>query len=290
MVILILGGTGQLGRPIAEGLAGAGYDVVVTGRREREVVGCEFFRFDVIADDVGVLPECDVVINCVGIFVETGGAGFEGVHVRLVADLILEKGRMGYGFFVQMSALGAGVDGCVAFLRSKGRGEELIERGLDDYVILRPSIVCTGGTRLARNLSFAVGVGGWLGFVPMMGGREMRVQPIGIEDLVGIVLAVVKNGKGRKRVDCVGGDVFGVRELLGMVMRGRGIRRRVLGLPKWLMFVLGFFVGLIDKEMLSVDQVRLLGIDNVGDVKICEGLLGREMRSVREFWCDGGNY
>ena len=290
MVILILGGTGQLGRPIAEGLAEAGYDVVVTGRREVEVAGCEFFKFEVGVDGVGVLPGCDVLINCVGIFVERRGASFEGVHVGLVKDLILERGRMGYGKFVQLSALGARVDGCVAFLRSKGRAEKLIEQGLDDYLILRPSIVCTAGTRLIRNLDLAVGVGRWLGGVPMMGGEEMRVQPIGVDDLVGIVLVGVTRGEERLRIDCVGGEVFGVCELVEMVMVGKGVKRRILRLPGWLMFVAGFVVGCFDKELLSVDQVRLLGIDNVGEVAGCEELLGREMAGVREFWMDSGNY
>ena len=96
---LVTGGTGGIGRAIAEALVGAGYRVIATGRSEAEVAAftrrgdAEAAMLDVTDPSsidrlVGGLDRLDVLVNGAGV-IERGGAEYEPTVFARVVDVNL---------------------------------------------------------------------------------------------------------------------------------------------------------------------------------------------------------
>ena len=96
---LVTGGTGGIGRAIAEALVDAGYRVIATGRSEAEVAAfprrddAEAAVLDVTDPEsidrlVGGLDRLDVLVNGAGI-IERGGAEYEPAVFARVVDVNL---------------------------------------------------------------------------------------------------------------------------------------------------------------------------------------------------------
>src|SRR5690606_28137773 len=138
MHIVILGGTGFVGRHLAARLCGRGDRVTVLSRnRDLErlrgwrvlpklnVVNCN-------VHDAAALTHrfqgADAVINLVGILNERGrsGEGFRRAHVELAGTVIGAMKAAGVKRLLQMSALNAG-RGKSHYLRTRGEAEALVK-------------------------------------------------------------------------------------------------------------------------------------------------------------------
>ena len=119
--ICILGGTGFVGRTVANRLAQSGFSLrILTRNRERNknnlilLPGVELVEADV--HDAEQLKRqfsgCDAVINLVGILNERGrnGRGFQRVHVDLMKKIIEACAANKINRLLHMSALNADAD------------------------------------------------------------------------------------------------------------------------------------------------------------------------------------
>jgi uncharacterized protein YbjT (DUF2867 family) len=131
--ILILGGTGFVGRHICTRLSQAGWSAIVPSRSPaaaRHLAGLP--RVDVVPGDVHdeatlirLLAGADAVVNLVAIL-HGSEAAFEQVHVELPKKLARACAAAGVRRLVQISALGAALDGPSMYQRSKARGEAVL--------------------------------------------------------------------------------------------------------------------------------------------------------------------
>lgn len=135
--ICILGGTGFVGRTLANRLTRDGYRLrILTRDRESHrqklilLPTTELVESDV--HDPAQLREqfadCDAVINLVGILNERGnrGLGFRKVHVELTRSVIEACRAVGVQRYLHMSALNADAErGPSHYLKTKGEAEEL---------------------------------------------------------------------------------------------------------------------------------------------------------------------
>jgi len=85
----------------------------------------------------------DAVVNLVGILHQSRRQTFEKVHVELPARVARACRAAGVARLLQMSALGASVDGPSEYLKSRGRGEAAVKdaAGSIPLTIFQPSIV-----------------------------------------------------------------------------------------------------------------------------------------------------
>jgi len=140
MRILILGGTGFVGRHLAAALAKAGHALRVPtrgyahGRDLLVLPTVTLFQAD-IHDDATLdrlVQGCDAVVNLIGILHgdrgKPYGAAFARAHVTLPQRVAASCRRHGVRRFVQMSALGADSAGPSMYLRSKGDGEAAVRQ------------------------------------------------------------------------------------------------------------------------------------------------------------------
>lgn len=146
---LVLGGSGFIGRHVAESLRARGCAVVIGSRkpgrrRHRHAAdGWRTVRMERLleARDWGALLQgCDMVVNCVGILRQRGGETYDRVHHLGPAALAQACGASGTRL-LHVSALGLDADVHSRFLRSKRDGEAALRSSAADWHIVRPSLL-----------------------------------------------------------------------------------------------------------------------------------------------------
>ena len=146
--ILLLGGTGFVGRHVCEKLTRLGCSMTVITRRARQASAIQNLpRVNVIEGDVynlEFLTQCmqkhDVVINLIAILHGTPAA-FEKAHVQLPQVIAKACQDSGVHRLIHISALGASLTGPSEYQRSKARGEEIFKQAGLELTLLQPSVI-----------------------------------------------------------------------------------------------------------------------------------------------------
>ena len=233
--VVVLGGSGFVGRRLVARLLADGHRVCVlsrdAGTRERVPAAAEHRAGDVY--DAAFLGEAfagaDAVVNLVGILNERGddGRGFRRVYVEL-ADAVIDAMRAaGVRRLLQMSALHAG-DGASHYLQARGEAEaHVVASGLD-WTLLRPSVIAGPGDglfcRFAQLLRFAPGL--------PLGGAGVRFQPVWVGDVAeAFARALADDATISRRYDLIGPEVMTLGEIVKLTAKTKGWSRFVLPLP-----------------------------------------------------------
>lgn len=162
MKVLVLGGTGFIGRHAARAALQRGHEVII-GTRSPEraqqklpdlAATCVFRTIHVerlLKPDDWMHPIADVdsVINCVGILRQRWAETYDRVHHLAPAALACACAQR-HVRLVHVSALGLHADAKSRFLRSKLRGELAIRNSGADWSLVRPSLLDGEGGYGAR--------------------------------------------------------------------------------------------------------------------------------------------
>jgi NADH dehydrogenase len=235
--VLILGGTGFVGRHLVEQLLRERCRITVLSRGVDPVKKQLLSRdASLIEGDVGnpdflraVLDDVDAVVNLVGILNEQGdsGAGFEHVHVELLDALIEAMRDMGVMRLLQMSALNAGT-GQSHYLESRGRAEQHVRASKLSWTLFRPSVIAGRGDGLFCRFDQL------LRYAPLlpMGRANARFQPVWVGDVAqAFVNALNDDSHIARSYNLVGPDVMSLGEIVRATAKARGRLRAVLPLP-----------------------------------------------------------
>ena len=211
----------------------------------------------------------DAAINLVGILNEPGrdGAGFRHAHVDLTRELIGACSNAGVQRVVQVSALNASrpetPDPATShYLRTKGEAEALLRASTLHWTILQPSVIFGPGD------SFLNRFAGLLRGVPLvlpLAMPEARFAPVHVDDVVEAITRVLDEPAAAGRTfQLCGPDIFTLRELVQMVSDTVGIRRRVIGLPRFISRLQAAIMDYVPGKPFSTDNFRSLLTDSVG--------------------------
>lgn len=238
--ILVLGGTGFVGRHLLYRLSREGYRCRVATRhpqRHRELAlipGCETRALETwsAAALAEAMQGCTTLINLAGILSPGGGRTFDGTHVDLVRMVTEAAGKAGILRYLHLSALNADASrGTSEYLRSKGRGEQLafgaMEQGMA-VTVFRPSVIFGPGDRLfnrfARLLPLLPGV------FPLAR-AEARCAPVFVGDVVAALTAALRHPDSVGRTyELCGPRTVSVRELVEYTAACMGRPVRVIAL------------------------------------------------------------
>ena len=283
-LVTIYGGSGFVGRYIAQRMARAGWRVRVAVRRPNEAMFVKPYGtvgqvepvLCNIRDDESVraaAQSADAVINCVGTFDASGKNNFDAVQYEGAARIARIAREENVARLVHISAIGADAEGASDYARTKGMGEDAILDAFPGAVILRPSVIF--GPEDAFFNRFA-GMARMSPVIPLFG-AETLFQPVYVDDVAQAAVVGVLEDDVSGVYELGGPEVDSFRGLIQTmldVIRRRGL---VVGLPAWVGTTMAHVTGLasfltlgIIPQPVTVDQIKQLASDNV----VGEGAMG----------------
>ena len=277
-LVTIFGGSGFVGRYIAQRLAKEGWRVRVAVRRPNEAMFVKPYGavgqvepiLANVRDDASVaaaVQGADAVVNCVGILSEAGKNKFDAVQHEGAERVARCAAEAGATTFVQISAIGANERSKSGYAESKGRGEAGVLAHFPSAVILRPSIIF--GTEDQFFNRFAT-MARFLPILPVVG-PQSKFQPVYVDD---VAAAAVKGVTGAAKpgiYELGGPDVETFKQLMERMLKVVRRRALVLTVPffaaRIMAAVLDFVqiasLGLFTNSQITRDQVKQLANDNV---------------------------
>ncbi|MCV6595058.1 MAG: complex I NDUFA9 subunit family protein [Silicimonas sp.] len=276
-LVTIYGGSGFVGRYIAQRMARAGWRVRVAVRRPNEAMFVKPYGavgqvepiLCNIRDDDSVRAAAtgaDVVVNCVGTFDARGKNNFDAVQNEGAARIARIAREQGVTRMVHLSAIGADLGGASDYARSKGQGEAAVLGAFPEAVILRPSVVFGPEDAFFNRFAKMTRMSPVLPLV----GAETKFQPVYVDD---VAEAATKGALGEAAggiYELGGPDVASFRELVHHMLDEIRRRRLVIGLPFWVGALMGKVSGALGvisggllPQPITSDQVRQLRSDNV---------------------------
>ncbi|HET8697974.1 MAG TPA: complex I NDUFA9 subunit family protein [Gammaproteobacteria bacterium] len=271
--VLLLGGSGFVGRKLAAALRRHGYDVRVPtrnrahGRRLLVLPEVELVQADVHheATLARLLHGCEAAINLVGIVNEPrrDGSGFERVHVELAAKLVRACGTAGVRRLLQMSALKADAERAPShYLRSKGKAERILAGSNLDYTIFRPSLI------FGAEDSFTNRFAGLLRRLPVLPlpRPEARFAPVFVDDVAATFIAALGDSRTYGATyELCGPDVYSLLEIVRWLRDLLGLKRAILPLPDGLGRLQARLAEYLPGKPMSLDNFASLGVASVCD-------------------------
>ena len=270
--ILLLGGTGFVGRHVCEKLTRLGCSMTVITRRANQASAIQNLpRVTVIEGDVynaAFLTQCmqqhDVVINLIAILHGTPAA-FEKAHVQLPQVIAKACQDSGVHRLIHISALGASLTGPSEYQRSKARGEEVFKQAGLELALLQPSVIFG---REDKFLNLFAQLQSITPIVPLAGATT-RFQAVWVEDVANaIAQCVVNSDTAGKTYELCGPEVFTLQQLVQKSGQWAGIRqgkgRLVFGIPHALAWLQAFLMELAPGQpLMSRDNLASMEVDNV---------------------------
>jgi len=270
--VLVLGGSGFVGRHVCEKLQQRGVRVTVPTRRASNARAVQHLPGLTVVEasvhDAAALQRLvqghDAVVNLVAIL-HGSDAAFEHTHVRLPQLLAQACQTGGVRRLVHISALGVQTDSPSRYQRSKARGEALLRASGLDLTVLRPSVIFGADDRFLNLFARLQSV------FPVMplAGASARFQPVWVEDVAAAVVAclcdpVHRTASVGQTYDCAGPEVLTLADLVRLAGRLSGHPRPVLPLPD----ALGQLQALLmewapGEPLMSRDNLAAMRVDNV---------------------------
>lgn len=289
--VLVLGGSGFIGRYLTEHLVRDGHCVVVpTRRRERARHLLVLPTIDVVEADVrdatqlrALLRGMDVVINLIGVLHDGKGKpygpGFATAHVEIPQLLVEACRATGVRRLLHMSALKAASDAPSAYLRSKGDGEAVIvgARGWLQTTIFRPSVVFGPEdqflnlfARLQRKLP-----------VMVLGSPNARFQPVYVGDVAEAFVRSLRTEQSHGRAyDLVGPKVYTLRELVEYAGELSGYARPVLPLGPRASYLQAMAMEFAPGKLMTRDNYYSMKVDSVSEAALPFGIRPTALEAI----------
>lgn len=266
--VLVLGGTGFVGRHVCEQLNRLGIRATVPTRRSVnakhvqtlpmvDVLEADIHEFSTLVD---LVAGHDAVINLVAILHGTPRQ-FDAVHVQLPKKLVRAMRSQGVKRLVHVSALGASADAASHYQRTKAEGEAVLEAAELDLTILRPSVIFGAEDRFLNMFAKMQAV---LPVVPLAG-SDTRFQPVWVGNVAEAVIQSLRQSNTVGHTyECVGPDVFTLADLVRLSGKLSGNPRPVFGLPRAIAYFQALFLQSLPGEpLMSTDNLRSMEVDNV---------------------------
>ncbi|HEV2220021.1 MAG TPA: complex I NDUFA9 subunit family protein [Casimicrobiaceae bacterium] len=268
--VLVLGGSGFVGRHVAAKLSAAGHDIVViTRRRERarhllllptvQVVEGDPFDGAVLAR---YAAGATASINLVGVLHERGRQTFERAHVELPGVLVAACKSAGIRRILHLSALGAGANAPSRYLRSKAAGEAAIAASGLAWTVFGPSVIF-GPEDTFLNLFAKLSR---LLPVIALAGANARFQPVYVGDVAASIVAALSDDEtSGQRYELCGPRVYTLEQLVRYVGEVTGAARPIVPLGPMLASLQARVMEWLPGPLLTRDNLLSMQRDNVCD-------------------------
>lgn len=297
--VLVLGGSGFVGRHLIAKLAARGVRVTVPTRRyERakhltllptvEVIECDTSDARTLAH---LARGKDALVNLVGVLHSRRGRvrgpndygpDFAAAHVELALAAVSACRDAGVRRLLHMSAIGAATDAPSEYLRSKGYGEKAVLAADDLAVtVFRPSVIFGPEDRF---LNLFAQLARWFAVLPLAC-PDALFQPVYVGDVAAAFVEAIDRRDALARAYELGGPRrYRLRELVAYVCRVTGRRRLIVGLPHWAAWLQARVMEMAPVPLLTRDNLRSMQVASVTAEPLPFGLAPTALEAVAPTW------
>ncbi|MEM7236413.1 MAG: complex I NDUFA9 subunit family protein [Pseudomonadota bacterium] len=269
-IVAIIGGSGFVGRYIAQAMAKRGWRVRVGCRRPNEAlfvkpygavgqvepVQCN------IRDDASIqkiIAGSSAVVNCVGILFESGRNKFDAIQDEGAGRVARIAAAEGVSRMVHISAIGAAADSPAAYARTKAGGEAAVIEAFPNAVVLRPSIVFGPEDQFFNRFAAMTRMSPILPVV----GADTRFQPVWVQDVAEAAARAAVGDVSPDVYELGGPNIYSFRDLITLMLATVKRKRLIANIPFFAARLQASVMQLLQTPPLTVDQVRMLETDNV---------------------------
>ncbi len=267
-----------MGRYITQRLAARGFRIRVAVRRPNEAGFVRMYgppgqiepimaniRYD--NSVIEAVRGSDTVINCVGILNQIGKQKFNQIHVDAAQRIARFSAETGVEKLVHISALGSNSASLSIYAQTKAAGEEAVLQNFPDSTIFRPSVIFGNEDEFFNKFASMARLSPVL---PLPGART-KFQPVFVDDVAKAVEKAVFSQEIKGIYELGGGETLTLQELIDQMLEVIRRKRLVIPLPPELCSPLGWILdmvqfvsgGLVENTLLSRDQIKQLGSDNI---------------------------
>jgi uncharacterized protein YbjT (DUF2867 family) len=272
MKVLLTGGTGFVGKEIREKLREQGHDVRLLVRPGSEADLLHAGEYDVVRGQIlntnaclHACDGCDAVIHLVGIIREYPAKGitFDETHRVATKNIVDAARRLGVKRFVHMSALGAREDATSVYHRTKYAAEQVVQGSPLRWTIFRPSWIFGPGDHLMATVLDLI----HKPVVPLIDGGNNSFQPVARDDVATAMTAALLMPETQGKIYELGGpDRVAFKDVVQKVAEALGVSVRTMNVPSWAVRPVVAAMQRFAFFPLTVDQLRMLGEDNVCEI------------------------
>jgi uncharacterized protein YbjT (DUF2867 family) len=268
--VLVLGGTGFVGRHLIPRLSGTGHRVTVIARRRHEARHLILLPTVQVVEGDPLDPRelearmrgTTAVVNLIGILNERARETFAAVHVDGARKVVDACARAGVERLVHMSAINADPAGPSAYLRSKGEAEAIVAASGLEWTIFRPSVIF-GPEDAFLNLFAKL-----LALFPALAlaSPDAKFQPVFVSDVAHcFARALDDDATIGNRYNLCGPNVYTLEQLVRYVGVQTGNGRRILRLGPALSKLQARLLELVPGTPMTRDNLASMQRDAVCD-------------------------
>lgn len=271
-LVTVFGGSGFLGRYVVRRLAKQGARIRVAVRHPNRALFLkpmgDVGQIQIVQANVRnaesvarAVAGADAVINLVGILFEGRRQKFHAVQAEGAGNIATAAKAAGVKFLILLSAIGASPESASHYARAKADGEGLVRDAFPDATILRPSFVFGPEDGFFNRFALLAKL---MPFLPLIGGAT-RFQPVYVDDVAAAVVATLGPGANAagKTYELGGPRIYTLKQMLQLMLKEIRFSRFLIPVPLFAAKMEAFFLQMLPNPLLTVDQVRLLAVDNV---------------------------
>jgi len=287
-MILVTGATGFVGSHLLRRLAKSSH-APVRGLVRRERTGVREGVEPVVGDltkpeTLGpALAGVGTVVHAAAITgdqKEPYRGAYEQINRAGTENLVAAAREAGVGRFVLMSGLGTAAAPAGTYMATRWAMEEAVRNSGIAHVILQPSVLFGDGAEFVAALARLARVSPVL---PVLGGGDLRFQPLWIEDLVSCLVKTLTDDSLLGSAIALGGaEYVTFREVLEEICRALSVRRLLLPLPLWLARPQARLMAVLPHPPLTPAMLELFAFDNATDLDVIARNFGFQPRGFRE--------
>jgi NADH dehydrogenase len=266
--VTVFGGTGFLGRHIAQQLVDDGFQVRVAARHPEAADAAlpesvERVRADVrdAGSVAGALEGAEAVVNAVGLYLERSGETFAATHVDGARRVAEQAAEAGIPALVHISGIGVDPASRSRYVRARANGETAVREAFGQATILRPSVLFGPGDAFFNSLAQ---IARMAPVFPLFGHGDTRLQPVFVGNVAAAVAkALVLPDAQGQTYELGGPRSYTYRNLIKLLLEQIGLKRTLLPVPFVFWEAQAAMMQVLPKPPVTHDQIVLMKRDNV---------------------------
>jgi len=266
--VTVFGASGQIGRNLLAKLAKKDFEIIAITRNPYENLHLkvcaqpgqlELKKLDFT--NLGELVEdSDFIINLIGILYENKKQKFNLLHNKFPNYLSNIAKEKKIKKFIHISALGVHHDSKSNYLISKSNGEKAVQKNLQNYCIVRPSIVFGKDDNFFNLFAKIVNL---FPIIPLVG-INTKFQPTYVGDVSDAIIKILEEERMKESTYELGGpNIHSFKELIEMLSKVMDKKRFIISVPDIVARMQAKIFQLLPKPLLTEDQLEILKFDNV---------------------------